>query len=128
MNLKKHQLIRVTINIWRIICAWLCVRSSLEKDKIEKDFAAYKKNIKLSPQIGNLTQFGHLLLEEKSFRNVILMRLKRSPIQYFIFRLLFKPLESLYINMPTENIGGGYSFNMVFQQLLLLNPSGRTVG
>lgn len=106
MDLKKHYLFKVAVNIWRIVFARLCVRTALEKDKLEKDFAAYKKNTKLSPQLGNLTQFGHLLLEEKSFRNVILMRLKRSPIQYFIFRLLFKPLESLYINMPTENIGG----------------------
>jgi len=32
-------------------------------------------------------------------------------------RMLFKPLESLYINMPPEKIGGGYIFNMDFQPL-----------
>lgn len=49
------------------------------------------------------------------FRNAMLNRLHRNKMSYVISRILFKPLESLYINMPPEKIGGGYIFSMAFQ-------------
>ena len=50
--------------------------------------------------------YGFCMIDTKEYRNVVLNRLHRNPIFYLITRILFRPLESLYINMPPENVGG----------------------
>lgn len=55
-------------------------------------------------RFSDLMVFSWLLVNTKEFRNVMFNRLHRN----IICRVLFKPLEGLYINMPPENIGGVY--------------------
>lgn len=64
-----------------------------------------------------MLKMGYCIFKERAFVNVIQNRLHRNPMLWEIARVLFKPLDSLYINMPPENIGVGYIFNMAFQLL-----------
>jgi len=43
---------------------------------------------------------------------------------YAITRLFFKPLESCYINMPPEKIGGGFSFQHGFSTVVAAKEIG----
>ena len=78
----------------------------------------WKEKNKELKEFSDLIQFVYFAMNMMEFRNIMLNRLHRNKISYIISRILFKPLESLYINMPPEKIGGGgYTFNMDFQQL-----------
>lgn len=46
------------------------------------------------------------MMDTKEYRNVVLNRLHRNPVRYLVTRMLFKPLDSLLINMPPVEIGG----------------------
>lgn len=63
-------------------------------------------------------QLGYLLINEKENRNIFLNRLHRNPIMFLIIRVLFSPLNSLYINMSPENIGGGLVFQHGFSTVI----------
>ena len=80
------------------------------------DFSAYKKNImpNVAESYSEIVRFGYCLFEEPSFRNVVLNRLHGNLFLYVLFRMFFKPVESLYINMKKS--GEGYSSNMGFLQ------------
>lgn len=53
-----------------------------------------------------MLKMGYCIFSERAMVNVILNRFHRNPMMWGIARILFKPLDSLYINMPPENIGG----------------------
>ena len=66
---------------------------------------------RVCPEKSDLLLMNRLLMTQESFRNLIQMRLKKPPftvksiLHYSLARILWKPLESLYIN--TYDIGGG---------------------
>lgn len=73
----------------------------------------------------NLFTFSRILIEEPCSRNVVENRLHRNPIRCVIFRMLFKQLESLYINTPPERIEGGLSFQHGFSTVVAAKHIGK---
>ena len=63
-------------------------------------------------------------MNEKETRNIFLNRLHRNPIMFAIARLFYRPLESLYINMPPEKIGGGFSLQHGFSTIIAAKEIG----
>lgn len=117
--MEKVRILLVYLNMWRILPAYLIFRINRFKEKCEMDYAQWKLYSTDTIQSHNdIFQFGYILIYEKSCRNIFLNRLHRNPIMYLVVRMLFSPLDSCYINMPPEKIGGGSRFNMDFLQLL----------
>lgn len=69
-------------------------------------------------------QFGYLLVNEKETRNILQNRLHRNPLMFVIVRILFSPLDSLYMNMPPERIGGGLVFQHGFSTVIAAKEIG----
>lgn len=123
--MKKVENLLVCLNLWRIIPAYLIFKTNHFKEKCDMDFAQWKLYSADAIQTHtNLFQFGYILLYEKSCRNIFLNRLHRNPFMYIIVRMLFSPLESCYINMPPEKIGGGFSFQHGFSTIVSANQLG----
>ncbi|KAB8288226.1 hypothetical protein [Bifidobacterium avesanii] len=118
----KAKTILVYCNYFRIFIAFLLLKGSKFEEKAFKDIEAYCRYDFSSGY--SFFKFGKILLEEKSIRNVLLNRLHRNPIRYLLFRILFKPLDSLYINTPPENIGGGLSFQHGFSTIVAAKKIG----
>lgn len=88
------------------------------REKIDLDINMWIQNL-VSPEYktkSRMLKMGYCIFTERAFVNVIQNRLHRNPVLWGISRILFKPLESLYINMPPEDIGG-YTFSTGLQQL-----------
>lgn len=96
-------------NYIRTFPVYLCVLTSPQKHLVEKDIAVW------CAVTNQHSSFFHslnwFLTNNREFRNLILHRLKNpsrsvlSWIHYGIARMLWRPLNSLYLN--TEDIGGG---------------------
>ena len=97
------------LNYPRTLPVYLCVLASKQKKLIEMDIARWN-------QIDGMSRglFGSLnwyMTYKKEFRNLLQHRLKHPSysvaaiIQFAIARLLWRPMESLYIY--TSDIGGG---------------------
>jgi len=114
------------INYPRTLFVYLCVLGSRQKHLIEMDVKRW------SEIDGTKMSFFELLnwymTYKKEFRNLILHRLKypsHSPfglVQYLICRVLWKPMESLYIY--TKEIGGGLYIQHGFSTII----SARKIG
>ena len=100
---EKLKKILIYFNYYRTVIALLLVKTCRLSDKCEADIEAYSQYL-FGKKI-NFFYFSKLLIEEKSLRNVLLNRMHRNIIHYLLFRLLFKPLDSLYINTPRINWG-----------------------
>lgn len=116
----------VILNFIRIFIGYICIKLCKFRKKCAMDIDVYcnktdgPKNIFKT----KLFKFGYCLIFNKSLRNVLLNRLHRNFLLFIIFRLLFKPLDSLYINMPPEDIGGGLYFLHGFSTILTANKIG----
>ena len=97
------------INYPRTFFVYLCVLSSRQKHLIEMDVKRWREID--GTDFGFFQSLNLYLTYKKEFRNLILHRLKhpsKSPLtlmHYVITRMLFRPMESLYIY--TKDIGGG---------------------
>ena len=94
------------INYPRTFFVYLCVVTSKQKHLILKDIARWNQ-INNNP-LGLFESLNWYLTYYKEFRNLLIHRFKyphRSIIHYLIARLLWKPMETLYIY--TKDIGGG---------------------
>ena len=94
------------INYPRTFFVFLCVLTSKQKHLILKDVARW--NQINNNTLGLFESLNWYLTYYKEFRNLLMHRFKhpqRSVIHYLIARLLWRPMESLYIY--TKNIGGG---------------------
>ena len=122
--MKKFNWFLVYINIWRIVPAYFCMKNNKMKTKCEMDLAEYQKAMFKNNSKKNILEFGYIILHEKSYRNVLQNRLHRNIIKYMVVRILFRPLESLYINMPPEKIGGGLYFQHGFSTIVTAKEIG----
>lgn len=101
MNYRK---LGFVLNQFRILPAWAVVRSSKSYPVIRQDLQRWKELDKLP--MGDYAAMGYLLILKKEYRNLVIYRLKEtSRLASMVFRLLFRPVETLYIN--TRNIGPG---------------------
>lgn len=114
----------VYMNMWRIVPVYILVRKSKFHEKIRVDNEVWAKKNPSNTGKSALTIFGYNMMTTKEFRNVILNRLHRNPFSYCIARFLFKPLESLYINMAPEKLGAGIYFQHGFATILAAKEVG----
>lgn len=105
----RGKLLLAMINYPRTFIVFLCVLCSKQKHLIKMDVKRWNEINKLN--LGFFKSLNWYMTYQKEFRNLIQHRLKypsSSPlnlVHYLIARILWKPLESLYIN--TKDIGGG---------------------
>lgn len=122
--MKKSRRLFMYFNLWRILPIYLFWNKNRFKQKCAMDLEQWLLHF---PHIVNekkMFQLGYILLYDKVFRNILLNRLHRNPLMYAITRLFFKPLESCYINMPPEKIGGGFSFQHGFSTIVAAKEIG----
>ena len=105
----KGKRLLAVFNYWRTLPVYLCAKCSKQKELIEKDIARW--NAIDGVNFGFFESLNWYMTYKKEFRNLIQHRLRkpcRTPIALLhsaIARILWKPLESLYIY--TDHIGGG---------------------
>ncbi len=96
-------------NYPRTLPVYLCVIASQQRKLIEMDIARWNEINSLDNSL--FVSLNWFLTDNKAFRNLLQHRLKNpsrtlaSWIHYIIARVLWKPLDSLYLNTP--DIGGG---------------------
>lgn len=113
--MKKYEKLLIGLNLYRIIPGYLLFKHNKFKDKLKMDLDAWKRRQNILNS--NFTSFCYFTMMTPEFRSVVLNRLHRNPIKWLLFRLMFKPLENLYFNMPPEKVGGGFTSNMDLQLL-----------
>ena len=114
------------VNLIRSLPVWLCIQISPNQAIIEMDFQVWRDN--LIPQMdpfsarGKLRSLNWILLHKPEYRNLLLHRFRKGPktlpsvLAFVITRILWKPLESLYIE--TEDIGGGFFIQHGFSTII----------
>lgn len=122
----KIKWLRVYVNLWRIFPLYLIVRACRYKEKLKADIDVWIQNLVPTEceSKSRILKMGYCIFEERAFVNVIQNRLHRNPLLWGISRILFKPLDSLYINMPPENIGGGLYFQHGFSTVVAAKKIG----
>lgn len=114
------------VNYLRTLPVFLCVLCSKHKDLILKDVARWN-----SIDGMNLNLFESInwyLTYKKEFRNLLMHRLKNpsrtvvAMIHFAVARILWKPLETLYIY--TEDIGGGLYIQHGFATIITAQKIG----
>lgn len=116
--------LKVFFNLWRTTIAYTFLKTCKFNKKFEKDLYAWKKNDSVIADKNDFMAFSYICFCNMEFRNVFLNRLHRNPLKYIIVRILFRPLDSLYINMPPENIGGGLYFKHGFSTIVAAKEIG----
>lgn len=122
--MKKVRWYYVYVMVWRILPAYLCLKFNRFRDKCAKDLDAW---IAYEPEVKGrcrFWQFGYLMIHARECRGILLNRLHRDPVLFVITRMLFAPLESCYINMPPEKIGGGFSLQHGFSTIITAEEIG----
>ena len=110
MEKARNTKIMYSINWFRALPVYCFILSSEQRTLIEMDIARWVEVHKMDFKNPCAT-LNWLLSYKKEFRNLLLHRLRKpsettkAKIYYYITRMLWKPLDSLYLE--TENIGGG---------------------
>ena len=115
----------VWLNLWRVFPAWLVFLTNKFKDKCAEDLAEWVRYEAEATEKSRMMRLGYFLVNCKECRNIFQNRLRRNPIQYMIMRLLFPPLESCYISMPPEDLGGGFSLQHGFSTIVSAKSMGK---
>lgn len=123
--MNKVRWIRTYLSFWRILPAFVAFRCNRFKKASEEDLAVWVKYFPSVEGKSKLLQLGYLLVNQKEVRNIFHNRLHRNPLLFVMVRMLFPPLESLYINMPPEDIGGGFSVQHGFSTIIAAKKIGR---
>lgn len=123
--MKWYRWIITYLNFWRIIPAFVVFKLNRFRKECEEDLAAWAKYTPELSGRGTFLQLGYLLVHLEETRNIFLNRLHRNMMMYVIIRILFPPLKSFYINMPPENIGGGFSAQHGFSTVVTARKIGK---
>ena len=103
---------------FRILPAFICYKLNRFRDKCRMDLEAWVRHYEAPKNHSTFFQLGYVLIHEKETRNIFLNRLHRNPLVFVTVRVLFKPLESCYIHMPPEHIGGGLVLQHGFSTII----------
>ena len=115
--------LRIYINMFRIFPTYICMRNSKDKEIIFNDFFRWK-SILLRTVDSDIYFLGFLLLFKKEYINLLIYRLKRKNIILAtITRLLWKPINTLYIETP--EIGEGFFIQHGFATIITANSIGK---
>ncbi|MBQ6719516.1 MAG: serine acetyltransferase [Oscillospiraceae bacterium] len=125
-EVSKLRILFTTVNFVRTLPVFLSILTSPNREIIEKDFCRWKEfcSKAMDPMSvkHNFTALNWILLYKPEYRNLLLHRFRRPPkairsvIHYVVTRILWKPMESLYIN--TEEIGGGLFIQHGFSTII----------
>lgn len=125
-EVSKLRLLFTAANYIRTLPVYLSVLTSPHREIIEKDFNRWWKICSgMMDPVSVKTRFkalNWLLLYKPEYRSLLLHRFRRNPktiasvIQFVVTRILWKPLESLYIE--TEDIGGGLFIQHGFSTII----------
>ena len=109
---------RFYLNYLRTLPVYLCVRTSPARDVITKDLDRWYGILQSIIEVDSaknarslLPRLNWMLIYKQEFRNLIQYRLRHGPsllksyLHYGIARLLFKPIDTLYI--MCDDIGPG---------------------
>ena len=113
-------------NYIRTFPVYLCVLTSQQRHLIEMDIERWNNVNQLDS--GLFTSLNWFLTNDKAFRNLLQHRLKnpsrsaKSWVHFIIARILWKPLDSLYLN--TREIGGGLYIQHGFSTIVSANKIG----
>lgn len=114
------------INYPRTFIVYLCAISSKQKNLIKADIARWNQIDQIN--LGFFESINWYMTYKKEFRNLILHRLKNPSrsfmcmVHFVIARMLWKPLETLYIY--TEDIGGGLYIQHGFATIITAKKIG----
>ena len=114
------------INYPRTFIVYLCVLCSAHKHLVKKDIARWNSIDQINFNL--FESINWYLTYKKEFRNLLLHRLKnptrsfKAMIHFTIARILYKPMESLYIY--TEDIGGGLYIQHGFATIITAKKIG----
>lgn len=114
------------INYLRTLPVYLCVLCSKQKNLIKMDVARWNEIDQV--RFNLFESINWYMTYKKEFRNLIQHRLKNpsrslvAMVHFVIARILWKPLESLYIY--TENIGGGLYIQHGFATIITAKKIG----
>ena len=122
--MKDYRKILMYFNFCRTLFFYYLCLNSKYSDKVKQDLSVWKKRENRITAYSDLKAFSWLAMNTKEFRNVMLNRLHNNKFSYVICRILFKPLDSLYINMPPEKIGGGLYIQHGFSTVIAANEIG----
>lgn len=119
--------ILAAINYPRTLIVYLFAKTSKQKDLIAMDVARWSQidGMKLS----FFETINWYMTYKKEFRNLILHRFKHpshsalGTLQFVIARMLWKPMESLYIY--TKDIGGGLYIQHGFATIISAEKIGK---
>lgn len=114
----------IYLNYWRTVPAYLIAKGGNFWDRCKRDISEFDRHLYGGGTV-NLFTFSRILVEELCSRNVVENRLHRNPIRCLLFRVLFKQMESLYINTPPERIEGGLSFQHGFSTVVAAKHIGQ---
>lgn len=115
------------INYPRTFVVYLCALCSPQKKLIKEDISRW--NEINGVKMGLFQSLNWYMTYKKEFRNLILHRLKNPSrsllcfMHYVIARMMWKPMETLYIN--TLEIGGGLYIQHGFSTIISAKKIGK---
>ena len=115
------------VNYPRTLPVYLCAMCSRQKHLIIEDVARWNKIDQV--RFNTFESINWYMTYKKEFRNLIMHRLKNpsrsvsSWVHFIIARVLWKPLESLYIY--TREIGGGLYIQHGFSTIITAEKIGK---
>lgn len=127
MERQRTKKILAARNYLRTLPVYLCVLCSPQYALVKMDIARWNRMYQVD---GNLfVSLNWFLTELKEFRNLLQHRLKNPArslkcwVHYYIARLLWKPLDSLYLN--TREIDGGFFIQHGFSTIVAAKKIGK---
>ena len=119
--------ILAAMNYWRTFPVYLCALCSKQKQTIKEDISRWNQIDGVN--FGFFKSLNWHMTNKKEFRNLFLYRLKNpsrsvmSFVHFIIARILWKPLETLYIYTP--EIGGGLYIQHGFSTIITAQKIGK---
>lgn len=112
--MKKVYWLNAYLNLWRVAPVYIFLKINKYRSKSIQDLRAWIAHTPHLEKCSVFIAFAYLIVNFKECRNILLNRLHKNPAMWLITRMLFPPMESCYINMPPEKIGGGFSLQHGF--------------
>lgn len=116
--MKKHHKFLIIVNLYRLIPCYFIFKHNKFKDKLKMDLDAWKRRQEVV-YLSNFIAYCLFNMTTPEFRTVVLNRLHRNVFKYVLYRMMFKPMDTLYLNMSPEKVGGGFISSMALQLSLL---------
>lgn len=119
-----YKWMRTYLNLWRIAPTYLFSLRCKYSKKIEQDLDAWIKDREPIVCDSKFMAYGYYMVNYKELRNIVLNRFHHNPAMYCITKILFPPMETLYIHTSPEKIGGGFFIRHGFATIVVADEIG----